>query len=148
MTWRGERWRSWSGLRLADTWLRSIPGIREQEPLSRHSWYAIGGPAEYYLEVSDAQQLALVLERARENGTVCTVFGAGSNALFPDEGLNGLTLKVAVEQFKSADGVVTAGAGTLMPWLALETAKRGLAGGGIWARGAGPCGGVGVGETP
>ena len=113
---------------MADTWLRSIPGIREQEPLSRHSWYAIGGPAEYYLEVSDAQQLALVLERARENGTVCTVFGAGSNTLFPDEGLNGLTLKVAVEHFKSADGVVTAGAGTLMPWLALETAKRGLAG--------------------
>ena len=113
---------------MAESWLRSVPGIREQEALSRHSWYGIGGPAEYYLEVADSQQLVALLQRAQEMGTNCTVFGAGSNSLFPDEGVLGLTLKVAVEHFKAADGVVTAGAGTLMPWLALETAKRGLAG--------------------
>ena len=113
---------------MADGWLRSVPGVREHEPLSRHSWYGIGGPADFYLEVADSEQLARLLQQAQQNGTACTVFGAGSNTLFPDEGLAGLTLKVAVERFEAGDGVVTAGAGTLMPWLALETAKRGLAG--------------------
>jgi UDP-N-acetylmuramate dehydrogenase len=56
------------------------------------------------------------------------VIGASTNTLFAAHELPGLTLKLNNAQLEIVDGTVTAGAGTLMPKIAAESAKAGRAG--------------------
>lgn len=110
------------------SWLRGLPGVRLQEPLSRHSWYGIGGPAEYFLELSDDGEMAGLVRRLSAEGSDYRVIGAGSNTLFADEGVRGLTIKITTQCLRIDDGLVSVCAGYLMPKLAMETAKAGLSG--------------------
>ena len=113
---------------MPDAWLRRIPGVRPQEPLRRHSWYGIGGPAEYFLELRDDGSLAGLVARAHGDGVSCWLMGAGSNTLIADRGLAGLTIKVLTGGVRAEDGTVLVRAGTLMPALAAQTARAGQAG--------------------
>jgi UDP-N-acetylmuramate dehydrogenase len=113
---------------LAESWLGSLPGIREHEPLSRHSWYGIGGPARYFLEMTDDGELTGLLPRLTADGIPYTLLGAGTNTLFPDQELPGLTIKLATDCFQVEGTEVAVCAGYLMPKLAAETARAGLSG--------------------
>ena len=113
---------------MAESWLRSLPGVREHEPLRRHSWYAIGGTAEYFLTLTDEAPLRTLVPRLAASGVPYFLLGAGTNTLFVDGEVQGLVLKLQTECF-AVDGVtVSVCAGYLMPRLALETAKAGLSG--------------------
>jgi UDP-N-acetylmuramate dehydrogenase len=113
---------------LGESWLTSIPGVHINEPLSRHSWYGIGGPAEYFLSVSDDDELASVIARAHREGIPTWVLGAGSNTLMADRGVPGLAIKIATTGFRLEDAAIVARSGTLMPRLAADSARAGLAG--------------------
>jgi len=108
--------------------LSKLPGIRENEPLSRHSWYGIGGPARFFLEVTDDGVLDELVPYLNETRTPFAVVGAASNTLFADEGFDGLVIKVASQHLLLDGDTLEVGAGYLMPRLALETCKAGLAG--------------------
>jgi UDP-N-acetylmuramate dehydrogenase len=111
-----------------DDWLRSVPLVREHEPLRAHSWYGIGGTARWFLEVTDDRQLSGLARRAYEAGTPLWPLGAGSNTLFTAPELPGLTLQMATDGIDIADATVRVDAGYLMPRLAAETAKAGRGG--------------------
>ena len=111
-----------------EAWLTALPGVREQEPLSRHSWYGIGGPARYFLELTDDALLDDLVPRLNQARKPFVVIGAASNTLFADEGFEGLVIKVASQQLQLDGETLEVGAGYLMPRLALETCKAGLAG--------------------
>jgi len=64
--------------------------LREQEPLSHHTTFRIGGPADLFLEPKDEETLRFLLRRAKEEGIRTIVIGRGSNLLFADA----VTLKV------------------------------------------------------
>jgi UDP-N-acetylmuramate dehydrogenase len=113
---------------LADSWLASVPNVRRDEPLARHSWYGIGGPARFFLEVNDHHLLPGLLERVQREAVQLTVLGAGSNTLFADEGVSGLVIKISTNCLEVSELSVLVCAGNLMPWLASESAKRGLSG--------------------
>ena len=113
---------------MAELWWSGLSGVRRQEPLGRHSWIQIGGPAEFFLELQDTSALPALIRRLRAGQIGYRVVGAGTNVLFPDEGLPGLTVKLASRGYRIDDETVTAQAGTPMPKLALETAKHGLSG--------------------
>ena len=113
---------------MRDAWLRRLAGVRAQEPLARHSWYGIGGPAEYFVEPADDATAPDLLARALGDGIPCWLIGAGSNTLIADGGLPGLTIKVAWEGWSAEDGSVRVQAGTLMPALAAQSARAGRAG--------------------
>ena len=55
------------------------------EPLSRHSSLRIGGPASYWIEVGDSEDLEGLLSALGPQRFWCV--GLGSNTLFPDEGI-------------------------------------------------------------
>jgi len=113
---------------LPDAWLASYPGVREHEPLARHSWYRIGGRARYFLELADDAALPKLLARLDRDQQPYLVIGAATNSLFASAELPGLTIKLVTRRLSIAGNVVSVSAGYLMPKLAAETAKAGRAG--------------------
>jgi UDP-N-acetylmuramate dehydrogenase len=102
--------------------------MREHEPLAPHSWYGIGGRARYFLETDDEAMLPALLRRLSGDHVNYLVIGASTNTLFAADELPGVTFKLRNAQLDIADGTVVAGAGTLMPKVAAESAKAGRAG--------------------
>jgi UDP-N-acetylmuramate dehydrogenase len=121
-------------------WLSAWPGARRNEPLSRHSQFGIGGPADVFLAVADLALVAELVARCRESEVPLTVLGAGSNALILDGGVRGLAIRLMSKDMTVADGVVTLAAGTMLPRAALDLAAGGW-GGMEWGIGVpGSCG--------
>jgi len=104
--------------------------LRIDEPLSRHTSLEIGGPARYFLELRNIEELASVIEFSLKENLDFFILGEGTNVLFCDEGFSGLVirLKGEFEKFFIEGEEVTAGAGVKLNYLVEELAKRGLAG--------------------
>jgi UDP-N-acetylmuramate dehydrogenase len=109
-------------------WLSAWPGARLDEPLSRHSQFGIGGPADVFLSVADLGLVGELVARCRESGVPLTVLGAGSNALILDGGVRGLAVRLVNKDMTVTDGVATLAAGTMLPRAALDLAAGGWAG--------------------
>jgi UDP-N-acetylmuramate dehydrogenase len=121
-------------------WLAEWPGVRRNEPLSRHSQYGIGGAADFFLRVDDLTAVPELIGRCTESGVAVTVLGAGSNALIQDGGVGGLALRLTWREMTVEDGEVTLAAGTMLPRAALDLARAGM-GGMEWGIGVpGSCG--------
>jgi UDP-N-acetylmuramate dehydrogenase len=73
--------------------LRAIAPVREAEPLSRHTTFGIGGPADLYVKVATVAALTHVLDLARRHTTPWLVLGAGSNVLVGDRGIRGIVIE-------------------------------------------------------
>jgi len=104
--------------------------VRVGEPLSRHTSFRIGGPAKYFLELTNIEELGNVIEFCMKENLDFFILGEGSNVLFSDEGFDGLIIRLKGEFKKvSVDGEeVTAGAGVKLNNLVKKLARRGLAG--------------------
>ena len=66
--------------------------IFEEEPLSRHTSFRIGGPAALFVKPSEEEQLAQVLRFAASREILPRILGAGTHVLAPDEGLRELVV--------------------------------------------------------
>lgn len=104
--------------------------VRENEPLSKHTNFRIGGPARYFFEATSSEVLVQAVRAALELGLAYFVLGGGSNVLVSDRGFDGLVLKVANRKFeiKSETAEVITEAGVLTAFLARKTAEAGLTG--------------------
>jgi UDP-N-acetylmuramate dehydrogenase len=100
------------------------------EPLARHSTFAIGGPADFYVEVDTREQLAKVHRWAKDRKLPLFPIGQGSNLLVGDGGIRGVVARLRgdFEDMVFDGDRVAAGAGVMLPQLARECAKRGLSG--------------------
>jgi UDP-N-acetylmuramate dehydrogenase len=115
---------------LADDLRAACPGLKTQEPLSRHTSLAIGGPADFFAEVNTLQELIALRQISKFQNLPVFFIGAGSNLLVSDRGIRGQVIHLQGE-FKKIEfkGVrVKAGAGVMMPTLAKQAAERGLSG--------------------
>lgn len=68
-----------------------LPRIRRNEPMSRHTSWHVGGPAEIYFTPSDRADLAAFLKSLPADVPVCWV-GLGSNLLVRDGGIPGVVI--------------------------------------------------------
>ena len=50
--------------------------VRQQEPLARHTWFQLGGPAEYFAEPNSVDELAALVRRCREAQVPVRLLGA------------------------------------------------------------------------
>lgn len=99
--------------------------------LSEHTWYGLGGPAEYFIVPQSVQELSQVVKRCTENAIEIRMLGFGSNLLVCDEGVKGAVIKLDGEEFRktSFNGEqVRAGAGAELSKLVLTCVEKGLAG--------------------
>jgi UDP-N-acetylmuramate dehydrogenase len=113
---------------LPDAWLAAVPGVRQHEPLSPHSWYGIGGRARYFLALDTDTALAELIARLTTECVPYLVIGAATNTLFAADELPGLTIKLATAQLAIGGSQVRVSAGYLMPKLAADTARAGRTG--------------------
>ncbi len=84
-----------------------------ETPLSKHTWFAVGGPAEVMFIPEDNDDLAFFLKTKPYNLPV-TIIGGGSNLLVRDGGVPGVVIKLDNKFFKKhrlKDGFLTCGAG-------------------------------------
>ena len=117
-------WRTKTNL----TWLRGLPGIKENEPLASRTSFGIGGPAEYYLELSRPEAMEKALDGCVERGIPYFLLGAGTNLLIADRGIEGLVLRVENRDHQVDGTRVRAGAGLKMMRLARIVADANLRG--------------------
>ncbi len=105
------------------------PLLRSQVPLAPLTSWRVGGPAEWYAEPSNLEELQQLLIWADQ--MPITFLGAGSNLLISDTGVAGLviaTRHLRHSHFDPETGHITAGAGVPLPKLAWQAAKRGWTG--------------------
>jgi UDP-N-acetylmuramate dehydrogenase len=105
--------------------------VETNYPLAKHTWYGLGGPADYFLRPQSVKQLKEVIQRCRENHIRIYVIGFGSNLLISDEGLRAAVITLEGEQFAQTqfdNEQVTAWAGAELSKLVLTCVKKGLSG--------------------
>ncbi|MEW5766179.1 MAG: UDP-N-acetylmuramate dehydrogenase [bacterium] len=123
--------------------LRAIVGLRLKinEPMSRHTSFKIGGPADFFVEIESEAELKDVLELIRDHNLPGFILGGGTNLLVRDGGIRGLTLrptgffnKIDIrgrdkgERRNEKSEIIKVGAGVSLPRLSREAATAGLSG--------------------
>lgn len=112
--------------------------FKENEQMSKHTNFRIGGPAKYYVEVKTVEELQMALTLitdlpqtpsfARREVTRYCVLGGGSNVLFSDKGFDGLVIKICMREVTLNNNRVQAEAGTLMTLLSRKVGDACLSG--------------------
>jgi len=105
--------------------------VKTDYPLAKHTWYGLGGVADYFAQPKTTEQLKEVAKRCNENNISVRVLGFGSNLLISDEGVRAAVIKLAGEQFTRMefDGEqIRAGAGAELGNLVLTSVRKGLSG--------------------
>jgi UDP-N-acetylmuramate dehydrogenase len=103
--------------------------ILTDEPMSRHTTFRVGGPADFLLRpaASDFDRaLPALLREAEQNGVPIFVMGGGANLLVSDAGIRGIVLQMTGEKIvssaESAQSVVNLSSGlrvdTAVEWAA------------------------------
>lgn len=110
----------------------ALPGLDalENEPMSRHCSFRIGGAAAAFCRVSDEAQLAALLALLRREGVPYAVIGRGSNLLVSDGGFPGAVVQLAdaPASLRREGDCVSAWAGVTLARLAVFAREQGLAG--------------------
>lgn len=106
--------------------------VCRNEPMSAHTTYQIGGPADLFVVSESQEQLVLAVKRARDLGIVPFVLGGGANLLVADAGIRGVVIAYRGEghTFTEQDGEVLlwSEAGAPFKLLSRESIARGLTG--------------------
>ena len=105
--------------------------VRQGEPLAMHTWFQLGGPAEYFAEPENADQLIALVRRCHAEGVDMRLLGQGSNILVRDEGVPGMVIRLSAAAFSEirVEGrSLTAGGGALLGRAVTTAVHRGLAG--------------------
>lgn len=103
--------------------------VRLHEPMSRHTSFRIGGPADAYVEPDNVEALQLLMVRVRKAKVPVFVMG-GTNLLVRDGGIPGIVVRLVkfdrIQELENS--VLYAEAGVGMPRLLKFAMQRGLAG--------------------
>lgn len=105
--------------------------VRENEPLSRHTTFRIGGPARLFCMPEDEAQLVRTVNLCQTLGVRSYLLGKGSNTLFCDEGYDGAVILAGAgldEVWQTGAEELWAGCGTPLAKLCRRAAAEGLAG--------------------
>ena len=105
--------------------------LKPDEPLAEHTWLKIGGPAQYFLQPRDPDELVRLVRRCHEEGIPMRILGGGSNLLVRDEGVGGAVIRITGDAFAKTEvngTIVKSGAGALLSSLISHSVKAGLAG--------------------
>ncbi|MFQ7843891.1 MAG: UDP-N-acetylmuramate dehydrogenase [Coprococcus sp.] len=108
--------------------------ILKDEPMSAHTTFRIGGPADYFVVPEDAASLGRGVALCRAEGVDYFITGNGSNLLVGDGGYRGVVFHichtmddVAYEE-KGTELLVEAGAGVMLSSLARQVSSKGYTG--------------------
>ena len=94
-----------------------LPKVRgkykKNEPLKKHTWFAVGGPAEVMFIPEDIEDLSSFMQKRPHNIPIY-VIGGGSNLLVRDGGIPGVVIKLdspAFKKYQLGENTITCGCG-------------------------------------
>ncbi len=104
--------------------------VKENEMMSLHTTYGVGGPADVYVEPADADDVAELMAWATRNEIPWIVFGGGANLLVSDKGIRGLVIHLgrAFAKIRVEENQMIAGAGAILQKVIQASADAGLSG--------------------
>ncbi len=112
--------------------------LKKNEPLSRHTSFSIGGPADILAYPADHEDLAVLLREIRIRAQKFFILGGGTNLLIRDGGFRGVVISlqrmnaIRIErEYRSVGGnyaVISAEAGAFLPKLHAFALENGLTG--------------------
>lgn len=100
------------------------------EPMSRHTTFRVGGPADALFQPREAEEIAGAIRLCKEWGENWMVIGNGSNLLVSDEGYRGLIIQLGEKfaEYAFEDTKVKAQAGLKLTTLSRESIQKDLGG--------------------
>ena len=102
--------------------------VRADEPLARHTTFGVGGPADLYVTVRDADALARAARLAAEAGAGPFVLGSGSNVVVADGGIRGCVIDNRARAERADGPRIRVGSGASFAGFARRTCRAGMAG--------------------
>ncbi len=104
--------------------------IRVKEPMSKHTTFQVGGPADFFVTPKEEGQIRDVAAVLKEAGVSFYVMGNGSNLLVGDKGYRGVIIQIykTMDQIEVHDTVIHAQAGALLSKIAAKALAAGLTG--------------------
>lgn len=100
--------------------------LTDNQMLSDLTWLRVGGPAEYFFQPSDLEDLKYFLSNVPDNISLFPI-GVGSNLLVRDGGIKGVVIRLGkgFNSVEVSDGLVVAGAAALDSFVARRAADNG-----------------------
>jgi UDP-N-acetylmuramate dehydrogenase len=113
--------------------IRRIPGsgtVAVDEPMSRHTSFRIGGPADVFIRPETIESAADILKACKENGIPAIVIGNGTNLIVRDKGIRAAVIQLTdnVSRYEVTGEVISAEAGILISGLSRIALEHGLSG--------------------
>lgn len=108
--------------------------VRFAEPLRRHTSFRIGGPADVWVEVAEADEIVWLQRAASRSALPLLVFGGGTNVLVSDAGVRGIVMSLGrpfaqIEWTPGAESTrVHAGGAARFKRLVTDAQRRSLSG--------------------
>jgi UDP-N-acetylmuramate dehydrogenase len=105
--------------------------VEENVPLSRFTWYRIGGPARWLIRPQSLEQFQEATRRCADSQIRTYVLGLGANLLVSDTGVDGAVFRLDADYWRRVqfqESRVDVGAGADMQRLLLRTVRQGLSG--------------------
>lgn len=100
------------------------------EPMTKHTSFHIGGPAELMAQPQSEAELQSLLLKAAEAAVPVTLVGNGSNLLVRDKGIRGLVIKLGsmLRDINVSGNMLTFGSGVSLAQASKKAAELGLSG--------------------
>jgi UDP-N-acetylmuramate dehydrogenase len=102
--------------------------MAEREPMSEHTSFGIGGPADIYCRPKDEEDISALLRFARDEGIEVLVFGNGTNILVRDGGISGIVVHPAFRTVVLEGDELTVGSALSVSELLQFCAENSLSG--------------------
>lgn len=102
--------------------------VEEHKLIAPYTLYKIGGPARFYAEVCNEEELKEALRFAQKENVPFFILGAGSNVLVSDEGYEGMLIRRRGGHVAVDDMRLIADADVMMAQVATSAAHAGLSG--------------------
>jgi len=102
--------------------------IHKNYELDKKTWLGVGGPAQYYIEPADLDDLKQIF--LNHGDLPITILGAGSNVLIRDGGIDGIVIHLgkAFKSYEISKDKITCAAGLSLIEIAKIAAENGLSG--------------------
>ncbi|MCI6467025.1 MAG: UDP-N-acetylmuramate dehydrogenase [Faecalicatena sp.] len=100
------------------------------EPMSRHTTFRIGGPADYFVVPRSTDEIKDTIEICKNAQVPYYILGNGSNLLVGDKGYRGVVIQIYknLNEIHTEGNLIHAQAGALLSKIAAEALGRGLEG--------------------
>jgi UDP-N-acetylmuramate dehydrogenase len=105
--------------------------VSENVPLSRFTWFKLGGPARWFIDPPTIEDIQEALRRCVENQIPVYVLGLGANLLVSDTGINAAVFRLSQpywNRMEFAEDAVQVGAGVDMQKLLVKCVRQGRSG--------------------